>query len=127
MALFDPGSHGSTWGGNPLASAVGKAALDVLVDEKLAERSAELGDYLLAELKKINSSKIREIRGLGLWVGLDIDPDVADAHDICLQLLDEGLLTKETQDTVLRLAPPLTITKEQLDTAITKLRKVLSE
>jgi ornithine--oxo-acid transaminase len=124
MDMFTPGSHGSTFGGNPLATAVGKTALDILVDENLAERSAEMGDYLMVELKKLNSPLITEIRGQGLWIGIDIDPSKAIARDLCLQLLREGIIAKDTHDVTISLAPPLIITKGEIDWAIERIAKV---
>lgn len=126
MNVFTPGDHGSTFGGNPLAAAVGLAALNVLVDEKLIERAAEMGNYFQQQLKSLTSSLIKDVRGKGLLIGLEIDSSYP-AHDICLKLLPHGLLTKETHKTVIRFAPPLIITKEQIDTAIKALRQVLSE
>lgn len=127
MDVFKPGDHGSTFGGNPLAAVVGLEALQVLMDEKLADRSAELGDYLLRQLKTISSHLISEVRGKGLFIGIAIDPRKAPARSICLQLLEQGILSKETHETVVRLAPPLIITKAQIDDAIEKIRIVLPE
>ena len=126
MDIFVPGTHGSTFGGNPIAAAIGLEALNILEEEKLAERSRELGDYLKNALIDLQSPLVREVRGSGLWIGMDCDPDKADAHAICEELLQEGLLCKETHETVIRFAPPLTITKEDIDWAMTKIRKVLS-
>ena len=126
MDVFDPGSHGSTWGGNPLASAIGLKALCLLEDEKLAERSAELGAYLMGQLKALDMPCIKDIRGSGLWVGIDLDAQLVDAHDVCLRLMDKGILAKETQATVIRFAPPLVITKEEIDIAVNALKEVLT-
>jgi len=126
MDIFVPGTHGSTFGGNPIAAAIGLEALNILEEEKLAERSRELGDYLKNALEDLQSPLVREVRGSGLWIGMDFDPEKADAHAICEELLQEGLLCKETHETVIRFAPPLTITKEDIDWAMTKIRKVLS-
>ena len=123
LQVFNPGSHGSTFGGNPLACAVSIAALDVLIEENLADRSLELGSYLLNELKKINNPIIKEVRGRGLFIGVEL---TEPARPYCEQLKEEGLLCKETHDTVIRFAPPLIITKEELDWAINKIRKVLA-
>ncbi|HYM35357.1 MAG TPA: ornithine--oxo-acid transaminase [Steroidobacteraceae bacterium] len=125
MDVFRPGDHGSTFGGNALASAVGLAALNTMIDEKLIERSAELGAYLLGELKKIHSPSIREVRGRGLWIGVDFDPNKISARLIAERLLERGILTKETHGTVIRLAPPLVITREQIDWAVTEIRAVI--
>ena len=126
MDVFVPGSHGSTFGGNPLAAAVGLEALAVLADENLAERSATQGSYLARGLAAVNAPGISQIRGRGLWLGLEIDPAVAPAHDIAVSLMEHGLLAKETHDTVLRIAPPLTIETAELDWAIATISEVLS-
>jgi ornithine--oxo-acid transaminase len=127
MDVFDAGSHGSTFGGNPLAAAIGIEALDIMADEKLSENSAILGRYTLERLEAIDTKLIKEIRGAGLWIGIDIDPNHACARKICEALKLRGLLCKETHETVVRLAPPLTITKEQIDWALEQLVAVLSE
>ncbi len=126
MEVFNPGSHGSTFGGNPLAAAIGIEALDIMADEKLSERSAELGAYVVDELKKIETNLITEIRGAGLWIGIDINPDLASARAICEELKTRGLLCKETHETVVRLAPPLTITKDDIDWALGHIREVIA-
>ena len=122
LGVFNPGSHGSTFGGNPMACAVSIAALDVLTDEKLAERSLELGDYFVSKLKEINNPKIQEVRGRGLFIGVQL---TEPARKYCEELMGHGLLCKETHDTVIRFAPPLVITKEELDWALERIRKVL--
>ena len=122
MDVFRPGDHGSTFGGNPLGCAVAMAALDVLEDEKLVENSKELGDYLLAELKKIDSEHIKEVRGKGLFIGVELDKP---ARPFCEALMDEGVLCKETHEFTIRLAPPLVVKKEELDLCVEKLKKVL--
>ncbi|MFT5499923.1 MAG: ornithine--oxo-acid transaminase [Woeseiaceae bacterium] len=127
MNVFTPGTHGSTFGGNPLGAAVGLEALNILVDEKLPERSQELGDYLVAELSKNGSPLIKEIRGRGLFVGIDIDPALGSAREICEELMERGLLSKETHETVVRLAPPLVITREEIDWAVLQIAEVLQE
>jgi len=124
LGVFNPGSHGSTFGGNPLACAVSIAALQVIIDEKLADRSLELGDYLLNELKKIVNPKVKEIRGRGLLIGMEL---IEPARSYCEALKEEGLLCKETHETVIRFAPPLVITKEEIDWAIGKINKVLTQ
>lgn len=126
MNVFDPGSHGSTFGGNPVAAAIGLEAVRILEDDKLAQKSAEQGAYLKQRLEELNSPLITAIRGAGLWVGVDIDPARATARAICEDLRTEGLLCKETHHTVVRFAPPLTITREDIDWAIGKVRTVLS-
>ncbi|PCK19976.1 ornithine--oxo-acid transaminase [Bacillus pumilus] len=115
LGVFNPGSHGSTFGGNPLACAVSLAALDVLIDEKLAERSMELGHYFKDKLSRIQSPVIKEVRGRGLFIGMEL---TEAARPYCEKLKQAGLLCKETHETVIRFAPPLTISKEDLDWAI---------
>ncbi len=127
MDIFVPGTHGSTFGGNPLAAAVGMEALNILVEDKLPERSMEMGDYLIGKLHKLNSPLIKEVRGRGLFIGIDIDPAVGSAREICERLMSLGLLSKETHETVVRLAPPLIITREQIDWAVDQIRSVLHE
>jgi len=127
MAVFTPGDHGSTFGGNPLAAAVGLEALNVLVEEKLAARSAELGTYLLDKLGALKSPFIKSLRGNGLFVGIEIDPHRARAREVCERLMAQGILSKETHDTVVRLAPPLVVTREQLDWAVERIGLVLAE
>ncbi|MBD1380612.1 ornithine--oxo-acid transaminase [Metabacillus arenae] len=123
LGVFTPGSHGSTFGGNPLACAVSIAALDVLLDEKLSERSLELGNYMQERLREINNPVIKEVRGKGLFIGVELQES---ARSYCEKLKEEGLLCKETHETVIRFAPPLVISKEDLDWAIDKVKKVLS-
>ncbi len=125
LGVFRPGDHGSTFGGNPLAAAIAVEALNVLVEEKLADRSAELGDYLMEKLQTINSKHIKEIRGRGLFVGIELKPEAGGARRFCEFLQNEGLLAKETHETVIRLAPPLVITREEIDWAVEKLKKAL--
>ena len=125
LGVFRPGDHGSTFGGNPLAAAIAIEALDVLMEEKLAERSAELGAYLLEQLATINSKHIKEIRGRGLFVGIELKPEAGGARRFCEFLQQEGLLAKETHEHVIRLAPPLVITREEIDWAVERLRKAL--
>jgi ornithine--oxo-acid transaminase len=127
MAVFTPGDHGSTFGGNPLAAAVGTAAIDILFKDQLIERAAELGQYFLHELKTIKSPLIKEVRGKGLLVGLEINSSYDSARGICLRLLKQGVLSKDTHDTVVRLAPPLVITKTQLDTVVHAISSVAEE
>ena len=126
MSVFTPGSHGSTYGGSPLACAVASAALDVLVDEKLVDRSAELGAYLLERLRAMEASRVKEIRGLGLWAGVELRPDAGGALPACAALRREGLLCAAAGEHTLRLSPPLVITREQLDWALEKLKLILS-
>lgn len=126
MRVFTPGDHGSTFGGNPLACAVGLAALEVLVSERLVERSAELGDYLLSQLRAIDSPLIAEVRGKGLLCGVEFRPDRIAARHVAERLAAAGILTKDTHDTVIRFAPPLIIEREQIDWAVERLREVLA-
>ncbi|RPH57688.1 ornithine--oxo-acid transaminase [bacterium] len=126
MGVFKPGEHGSTYGGNPLAAAVGRAALRALVDEGMAERSAELGAYFMERLRTIESKHVKEIRGKGLWIGIELHREAGGARRFCEALQEEGLLCKETHDHVIRIAPPLVIEKEEIDWAVERLAKVLT-
>lgn len=125
LSVFQPGDHGSTFGGNALASSIAHKALQLIVDNKLAENSKKLGSYLIEKLHAIDSQMIKGIRGKGLFVGLEIDPNKATAREVCLRLMDRGLLSKETHATVVRLTPPLIITKAQIDQALVILEDVL--
>jgi len=125
--VFKPGDHGSTFGGNPLGAAIGLEALNALIEDRLPERSAELGDYLIAQLQIIDSPLIRAIRGRGLFVGLEIEPSLGSARAVCEALMKRGLLSKETHETVVRLAPPLVIAKQDIDWALQQIREVLAE
>ncbi len=125
MGLFRPGEHGSTFGGNPLACECALAAMDVMEDEHLVERSNEMGNYLLQKLKDINSPHVKEVRGKGLLIGVELKPEVGSARPFCEALMKKGLLCKETHDHVIRFAPPLIITKEELDWAIELVKEVL--
>ncbi|MDR0136232.1 ornithine--oxo-acid transaminase [Metabacillus idriensis] len=124
LGVFNPGSHGSTFGGNPLACAVSVAALQVLEEEKLSERSLKLGAYFKEKLAEINNPLIKEVRGRGLFIGVEL---AVPARPYCEKLKDEGLLCKETHETVIRFAPPLVISEEDLEWAIEKITRVLSE
>ena len=127
MAAFKPGDHGSTFGGNALAAAVGYASLGVLVEEKLAERAAVMGDYLLARLKSISSPAIREVRGKGLLVGMELDTRRVGARAFVETLLRHGVLSKDTHGTVARFAPALTIERDQIDWGVERIRDALRE
>jgi ornithine--oxo-acid transaminase len=127
MDVFTPGSHGSTFGGNPLAAAVGLAALRIIHEEGLVERSRELGAHMIGRLRGMRSPAIKEVRGRGLWAGVEIDPRYASARIACERLLAKGVLSKETHDTVVRLAPPLVIAPRDLDEALDRLEEVVSE
>ncbi|MBU2542229.1 ornithine--oxo-acid transaminase [Patescibacteria group bacterium] len=125
MNVFNPGDHGSTYGGNPVAAAVGLAALEVIEEENLVENSRILGDYMIGELKKIESVKIKEIRGQGLWIGVELKHEAGGARKYCEELMKLGLLCKETHEHVIRIAPPLVITKEEIDWALERIREVV--
>ena len=128
MDVFDPGSHGSTFGGNALAAAVGLEALKVIEDEQLVQRSADMGEYLIERLRGVAREAhplIRAVRGRGLWVGVDIDPRYATARELVEGLAAHGVLSKETHETVIRFAPPLTITRALIDRAVDAFRDVL--
>jgi ornithine--oxo-acid transaminase len=127
MEVFTPGSHGSTFGGNPLAAAVGLEALRVIHDEELVERSRVLGQHLLARLTAIESPVVKAVRGRGLWAAAEIDSRVATAREICERLLAKGVLSKETHRTVVRLAPPLVISSHDLDWALDQFIDVIHE
>lgn len=126
MGVFQPGEHGSTYGGNPMAAAVGRAALRVLVDERMVENSAEMGEYFLGRLKTIRSKHLKEVRGIGLWIGIELHREAGGARRFCEALQHEGLLCKETHDHVIRIAPPLIIKKDEIDWAVARLEKVLT-
>jgi ornithine--oxo-acid transaminase len=126
MGVFDPGSHGSTFGGNALAARIGLEALAVIEEEGLVERSAELGAYLVDRLKAMRSNVVAEVRGRGLWAGVEVDPDVVSARTLCDALAAEGVLSKDTHGTVLRFAPPLTITREEIDWGLERVERVFA-
>ncbi|MEE9457542.1 MAG: ornithine--oxo-acid transaminase [bacterium] len=125
MGVFEPGDHGSTFGGNPLGCAVAREALKVIVDEDLCGRAAELGAYLLDELGKIKSKYVDAVRGKGLWAGIVLKEEAGGARRFCEALMRLGLLVKETHDTVIRLGPPLVITKDEIDWGLERLAAVL--
>jgi len=125
MDLFGPGDHGSTFGGNPLGAALAREALRILTDEKLVERSADLGEHLMGKLRAIDSPHIDHVRGVGLWIGIVLKPSAGGARRFCEALMDEGLLCKETHENVIRIAPPLVITPEEVDWALDRLERVL--
>ena len=125
MDVFTPGTHGSTYGGNPLGAAIACTALDVLVDERLPENSATLGAYAIERLRGITADHVVDVRGRGLWIGIELSKDTGGARPYCEALRDEGLLCKETHDYVIRFAPPLVITRDELDWALDRLEKVL--
>lgn len=123
LGVFEPGSHGSTFGGNPLASAVAIAALDTLVEENLSERSRQLGEHFIQQLRQINHPDIREVRGKGLFIGMELH---SPARPYCEKLMEKGLLCKETHENTIRFAPPLVITAEELDWALEKVVQVFT-
>ena len=125
MSVFTPGSHGSTYGGNPLACAVAEAALDVLIEENLCERSRDLGEVFAEALRAIDSPKIKEIRAAGLWVGLELHPHAGKARGYCETLMREGLLCKDTHDLTIRIAPTLVVRAEALEEAASTIARVL--
>ena len=127
MDVFTPGSHGSTFGGNPLAAAVGLEALKVIREEGLVERSRVLGASMLERLRAIKSPALKAVRGLGLWVGAEIDPQIGSARTACERLLAKGVLSKETHDTVVRLAPSLVIARDDLDFALDRFEEVVRD
>ncbi|HTS40562.1 MAG TPA: ornithine--oxo-acid transaminase [Xanthobacteraceae bacterium] len=127
MDVFTPGSHGSTFGGNPLAATVGLEALRIIADEKLVERSRDLGAHMLGRLRAMRYPAIKDIRGKGLWVGAEIDSNYASARLVCERLLAKGVLSKETHHTVVRMAPPLIIAREDLDAALDRFEEVVRE
>ena len=126
MNVFKPGDHGSTFGGNPLGAAVAREALKVLVEERMIENSAKLGAYALERLRAIRSPHIREVRGRGLWIGIELRPEAGGARRFCEQLAAEGILCKETHTHVIRVSPPLVISRQELDWALERFEKVLT-
>ncbi len=126
LGLFTPGEHGSTFGGNPLAAAVARAALAVLRDENLAERAARLGEYFIEQLSEISSPHVKEVRGRGLLIGVELKPEAGGARRFCEALQARGILAKETHEHVIRFAPPLVIDKETIDWALPSIREVLN-
>ena len=126
MDVFQPGDHGSTYGGNPVGAAVARAALAVLQDEGLIENSARLGEYALGRLRSLRSPLVREVRGRGLWIGIELVESAGGARPYCEKLAGQGLLCKETHDHVIRFAPPLVIRQEELDWALDRIEEVLT-
>ena len=126
MGVFHPGEHGSTYGGNPLGAAIAREALSVMVEEEMVERSAENGAYFLKALQAVDSRHVKEIRGRGLWIAIELNEAAGGARRFCEALQDEGLLCKETHATVIRVAPPLIIGREEIDWAVERIGKVLT-
>lgn len=125
MNVFNPGSHGSTFGGNPLACAIAHKAIEIMERDKYLESSATLGEYFLNQLKNIASSIIKSVRGRGLWIGVDLDQSKKTGRQACEELMEKGILSKETHETVVRFAPPLVITKSEIDGALKIIEQVL--
>ncbi|MBA4384141.1 MAG: ornithine--oxo-acid transaminase [Anaerolinea sp.] len=125
LGLFTPGEHGSTFGGNPLGAAVARAAMQVIRDEKLVENAAAMGEYFMSELRKIKSSHIKEVRGKGLLIGVELHPEARGARRFCEALKEKGILAKETHDNVIRFAPPLVIDQKTIDWAMPRIKEVL--
>jgi ornithine--oxo-acid transaminase len=126
LGLFQPGEHGSTFGGNPLAAAVARASLSVIREENLAERSRELGEYFMEQLSEIPSPHVKEVRGKGLLIGVELKPAAKGARRFCEAMQEKGILAKETHDNVIRFAPPLVIDRETIDWALPSIREVLN-
>jgi ornithine--oxo-acid transaminase len=126
LGLFKPGEHGSTFGGNPLGAAVARAALRVIREERLAERSQQLGEYFMEQLSEIPSPHVKEVRGKGMLIGVELKPEAGGARRFCEALKSKGILAKETRDNVIRFAPPLVIDKETIDWALPSIRDVLN-
>lgn len=126
LGVFKPGEHGSTFGGNPVACAVAREALKIIVDEKLAERSQELGTYLMSKLRQIDSPYVDFYRGKGLWIGIVLKREAGGARQFCEALQEQGILAKETHENIIRLAPPLVITRAEIDFALEKIKAILS-
>lgn len=127
LGVLRPGEHGSTFGGNPLACAIARTALKVLVEEDMIGNAAEMGDYFLQQLKSISHPQIKEVRGKGLLIGLELHPDAGGARNYCEKLKEKGLLCKETHENIIRFAPPLVITKDQVDWAVERITSVFKE
>lgn len=127
LGLFTPGEHGSTFGGNPLAAAVSREALKVLVDEELIENAATLGEYFMEQLAEMPSPHVKEVRGKGLLIGVELKPQAGGARRFCEGLMKEGILAKETHQHVIRFAPPLVARKDEIDWALPRIRMVLTE
>ncbi len=125
MDVFNPGDHGSTFGGNPLGAAVAREALKVLVEENLVEKSYELGKYFREKLRDVNSKHVKEIRGRGLFIGVELNNEAGGARRFCEALMGKGILAKETHENVIRFAPPLVITKDEIDWAMERIKEVL--
>ena len=126
LSVFTPGVHGSTFGGNPLAAAIARKVIEILKTDKYQQNAREMGEYLFGRLRAIKTDKVKDIRGRGLWVGIEFHKQAGVARDYCQKLMHEGLLCKDTHEQTMRLAPPLCITKDELDWALERLEKVLA-
>ncbi|MFB3127130.1 MAG: ornithine--oxo-acid transaminase, partial [Candidatus Acidiferrales bacterium] len=126
LGVFQPGDHGSTFGGNPLACALAQEALRIIVEEKLSERAQEMGAYFMSRLREISSPHVREVRGKGLLIGVELKVESGPARPFCEKLMEKGLLCKETHQQVIRFAPPLVIEREEIDWAISRVQEVLA-
>ena len=125
LGVFMPGEHGSTFGGNPLACAVARTAIKVLIEEKMIENASKLGDYFLTQLRGIKSPYIKEVRGKGLMIGVELVPEAGGARGFCERLMSQGLLCKDTHENVIRFMPPLIITREEIDWALERIEPIL--
>jgi ornithine--oxo-acid transaminase len=126
LGVFNPGDHGSTFGGNPLGVAIARESLKVLIEENLIEKSFELGEYFREQLRNVNSKHVKVIRGKGLFIGVELNPEAKGARRFCEALMKKGILCKETHDNIIRFAPPLVITKEEIDWAMKSISEVLN-
>jgi ornithine--oxo-acid transaminase len=126
LGVFQPGDHGSTFGGNPLGCAIARMALKVLIEEGMIENAAAMGDYLLGRLSRIESEHIKEVRGKGLMIGVELHEEAGGARRFCEALQTKGLLCKETHEHVIRFAPPLIITREEIDWSFERIEEVLT-
>jgi len=126
LGVFMPGEHGSTFGGNPLACAVARTAIKVLIEEKMIENASKLGDYFLTQLRGIKSPSIKEVRGKGLMIGVELVPEAGGARGFCERLMSQGLLCKDTHENVIRFMPPLIITREEIDWALERIEPILA-
>ena len=127
LGTFTPGDHGSTFGGNPIACAVARQALKVIVEEHMVENAAAMGEYFMGQLKKLESPWIREVRGKGLLIGVELIPEAGGARHYCEKLMEKGLLCKETHENVIRFAPPLVIQRDEIDWALERIESVFKE
>ncbi len=125
LGVFQPGDHGSTYGGNPLGCAVARTALRVLIEEGMIENSERMGNYMMGELRKMGSPHVKEVRGRGLMIGVELHPEAGGARRFCSRLMEEGLLCKETHVDIIRFAPPLVVTRDEIDWALERIGRAL--